>query len=113
MLDVRAHLDRLLHPGWIATTGADRLPDLRRYVDAIAHRVERAPKDPRRDESRLVLLQDLERRYRKVAADDVDGSVRTLLEELRVATFAQPIGAKGGPSEQKARKAIAALERGR
>jgi len=113
VLDVRAHLDRLLHPGWIATTGADRLPDLRRYVDAIAHRVERAPKDPRRDESRLVLLQDLERRYRPLAARDGDGSVRTLLEELRVATFAQPVGARGGPSEQKARKAIAALERGR
>jgi len=113
VLDVRAHLGRLLHPGWIATVGVDRLPDLRRYVEAIAHRVERAPKDPCRDESRLVLLQDLERRYRPLAASDVDGSVRTLLEELRVATFAQPIGAKGGPSEQKARKAIAALERGR
>ncbi|MFP5257276.1 MAG: ATP-dependent RNA helicase HrpA [Acidimicrobiia bacterium] len=106
VLDVRAHLDRLLHPGWIAVTGADGLPDLRRYVDAIAHRVERAPKDPRRDERRLVALQDLERRYRMLADRDVDGSVRTLLEELRVATFAQSVGARGGPSEQKARKAI-------
>jgi MFS family permease len=54
----------------------------------------RAPKDPRRDERRLVALQDLERRYRMLADRDVDGSVRTLLEELRVATFAQSVGAR-------------------
>jgi len=29
---------------------------------------------------------------------DVDGGVRTMLEELRVATFAQSVGAKGGAS---------------
>jgi len=113
VLDVRAHLNRLLHPGWIAHAGADRLPDLRRYVDAIAHRVERAVKDPRKDEARTLVVQDLERRYRSLAALDRDGSVRTLLEELRVATFAQAVGAKGGPSEQKVRRALADLERAR
>jgi ATP-dependent helicase HrpA len=111
VLDVQAQLARLLHPGWIATTGVDRLPDLRRYVEAIAHRLARAPQDPRRDEARLLVIQDLERAYAAVAARDVDGQVRTMLEELRVATFAQPVGAKGGPSEQKVRKALAALSR--
>jgi hypothetical protein len=32
-----------------------------------------------------------------------------MLEELRVATFAQALGAKGGASEQKVRKALATL----
>ena len=99
--------------GHRAHAGADRLPDLRRYVDAIAHRVERAVKDPRKDEARTLVVQDLERRYRSLAALDRDGSVRTLLEELRVATFAQAVGAKGGPSEQKVRRALADLERAR
>jgi ATP-dependent helicase HrpA len=109
VIDARAHLARLLRPGWIVTAGIDRLPDVHRYVRALEHRLARAPKDPRRDQARTVLLQDLERQYAAVAARDGDGAVRTLLEELRVATFAQPVGAKGGPSEQKARKALAAL----
>jgi len=111
VLDVRSHLDRLLHPGWIATAGADRLPDLVRYLEAERHRVERAPEDPRRDEARALVVQDLERAYAPLRARDVDGSVRQMIEELRVATFAQPVGAKGGPSEQKVRKALAALAR--
>ena len=109
VIDARAHLARLLRPGWIVTAGIDRLPDVHRYVRALEHRVARAGKDPRRDQSRTVLLQDLERQYVAVAARDEDGAVRTLLEELRVATFAQPVGAKGGPSEQKARKALGSL----
>jgi len=109
VLDARAHLDRLLRPGWIATAGLDRLPDVRRYLDALLHRLERAPSDPRRDQARIVVVQDLEREYARVRERDVDGSVRTMLEELRVATFAQPVGAKGGPSEQKVRRALAAL----
>ncbi|HEX4867827.1 MAG TPA: ATP-dependent RNA helicase HrpA, partial [Acidimicrobiales bacterium] len=113
VVDVQAHLTRLLHAGWIATTGVDRLPDLRRYLEAVAHRVARAPQNPRRDEARLVVVQDLEREYARLAARDLDGHVRTMLEELRVATFAQPVGAKGGPSEQKVRKALAGLSRGR
>ena len=44
-----------------------------------------------------------------MAGRDVDGSVRTMLEELRVTTFAQSLGAKGGVSEQKVRKALAGL----
>jgi ATP-dependent helicase HrpA len=109
VVDARAHLARLLRPGWITTAGVDRLPDVHRYLLALEHRVERAPRDPRRDQARIVVLQDLERAYRPVAACDLDGSVATMLEELRVATFAQPIGAKGGPSEQKVRRALAAL----
>jgi ATP-dependent helicase HrpA len=109
VVDVQAHLARLLRPGWIAVAGVDRLPDVLRYVRAIEHRLGKAITQPDRDRSRIAGIRSLEQEYARVASRDVDGRVRTMLEELRVATFAQPLGAKGGASEQKVRKALAAL----
>ncbi|MET0727294.1 MAG: ATP-dependent RNA helicase HrpA [Acidimicrobiales bacterium] len=109
VVDVQAHVSRLLHRGWIAAAGIDRLPDVLRYARALEHRVTKAPSDPARDRARIALLRSLEAEYRTVAEQDADGSVRTMLEELRVATFAQTVGAKGGPSERKVRNALAAL----
>jgi ATP-dependent helicase HrpA len=110
-VDVEAHLGRLLHPGWIAAAGLDRLPDVARYLRAEEHRVAKATSDPARDRARIPLVQALEQEYRSVAPLDVDGSIRWQLEELRVATFAQSIGPKGGPSAPKVRAALAALLR--
>jgi ATP-dependent helicase HrpA len=109
VLDARAHLDRLLHRGWIGAAGFDRLPDLARYLRALEHRVERARTQPDRDRRHLRTIQALEREYRLGAARDADGRVRAMLEELRVSTFAQSVGAKGGVSEAKVRAALAAL----
>jgi ATP-dependent helicase HrpA len=109
VVDAEAHLARLLRPGWITTAGVDRLPDVLRYVRGIEHRLGKAAAQPDRDRARARSIRALEHDYALVAARDVDGSIRTMLEELRVATFAQPLGAKGGPSEQKVRKALAAL----
>ena len=41
--DVRAQLKRLVHPGFIAGTGLARLPDVERYLQAAARRLERLP----------------------------------------------------------------------
>jgi ATP-dependent helicase HrpA len=109
VLDARDHLDRLLHRGWVSTAGFDRLPDLARYLRALEHRVEKARTQPERDRRHIAALRQMERDYRRVAPRDVDGRVRTMLEELRVSTFAQSVGAKGGVSEPKVRAAIANL----
>jgi ATP-dependent helicase HrpA len=109
VVDVQAHLARLLHTGWIMAAGVDRLPDVLRYVRAIEHRLGKAVAQPDRDRSRIAGLRALEQEYARLAGRDVDGRVRTMLEELRVATFAQALGAKGGASEQKVRKALAEL----
>ena len=110
VLDARAHLDRLLHRGWISAAGFDRLPDLARYLRALEHRVEQGPhaarpRPPphRRPPSARARLPARRRRATPPA------SVRAMLEELRVSTFAQSVGAKGGVSEPKVRAAIAAL----
>jgi ATP-dependent helicase HrpA len=109
VVDVRAHLSRLLHAGWISAAGVDRLPDVARYVRAIEHRLGKAVASPDRDRAHLRAVRALEREYAEIAHRDRDGAVRWMLEELRVATFAQSIGAKPGTSEQKARKALSAL----
>ena len=109
VVDARRHLDRLLRPGWIADAGHDQLPDVVRYLRALEHRVQRARTEPARDAQRLPGIQRLEHEYQRVAARDATGEVRTMLEELRVSTFAQSVGAKGGPSETKVRRALAAL----
>ena len=95
--------------GWIGAAGFDRLPDLARYLRALEHRVEKARTQPDRDRRHIAALQEMERDYRRVASRDADGRVRTMLEELRVSTFAQSVGAKGGVSEPKVRAAIAHL----
>ena len=64
----------------------------------------------------MVEVRPLEQRYTAfverlgrgpVGADVVDAGWQ--LEELRVAVFAQPIGAKGGPSPIKLTKQLATL----
>jgi len=109
VVDVQRHLERLLHRGWISTAGFDRLPDLARYLRALEHRVDKARTQPDRDRRPIAGLQELERAYRRVAGRDLDGRVRTMLEELRVSTFAESVGVKGGASEAKVRVAIEAL----
>jgi ATP-dependent helicase HrpA len=109
VLDVQAHLDRLLRRGWIADAGFDQLPDVVRYLRALEHRTRKARSQPDRDRRHIAALQALERDYRRVAARDTEGRVRTMLEELRVSTFAQSVGAQGGVSEAKVRAALAHL----
>jgi ATP-dependent helicase HrpA len=109
VLDVRAHLDRLLRPGWITDAGFDQLPDVVRYLRALEHRVDRARERPERDRQHIAALRALEQEYADVAPRDTTGEVRTMLEELRVSTFAQAVGARGGASEAKVRAALARL----
>jgi ATP-dependent helicase HrpA len=109
VIDAQAQMARLLRPGWITLAGVDRLADVARYMRALEHRLTKAVAQPDRDRSRLASVRALEQEYASLAWRDRDGSVRTMLEELRVATFAQSVGARGGPSEQKLRKALSAL----
>jgi len=109
VLDVQAHISRLLHRGWIAAAGLDRLPDVLRYVHGIEVRLDKAIAQPERDRARTSTLRALEQDYRSLAVHDVDGHVRWMLEELRVSTFAQSVGAKGGASEQKVRAELMRL----
>jgi ATP-dependent helicase HrpA len=114
--DARAHVDRLVRAGFVQRAGLARLPDVLRFVRGVEHRLERLAEDVQRDRRRMVEVRPLEQRYTAfverlgrgpVGADVVDAGWQ--LEELRVAVFAQPIGAKGGPSPIKLTKQLATL----
>ncbi|TFH20789.1 MAG: ATP-dependent RNA helicase HrpA, partial [Acidimicrobiales bacterium] len=114
--DANLHLGRLVHPGFVLGAGIERLDDIERYVRAITYRLEHLAGAHDRDRRRMADVLLLEQRYAnivdtagagKLPAELVD--VRWQLEELRVATFAQPLMVKrpGQPSVSAQR--IAAL----
>ena len=114
--DARAQLERLVRPGFVAASGAARLRDLVRYVKAIDHRLAKLPEDPPRDAARLRDVAALERRYiaflRRLHRDEITPEiveVGWLLEELRVATFAQQLGTAKSVSVTRLTKELAAL----
>ena len=95
--DVETQLVRLLVPGFATKHGVARLSDVRRYVEGAARRLERLPAAPGPDRDRMTAIQELETEWR--ARLDAwprdrplpDGlrEARWLLEELRMAQFAQ------------------------
>ncbi|MDP9407904.1 MAG: ATP-dependent RNA helicase HrpA, partial [Actinomycetota bacterium] len=110
--DVRAQVDALVHPGFVTATGPRRLPDLVRYLRAAEHRLEKLPRDPHRDRERMRRIQELSEHYRQVldrlppARRAAAGQVRWMLEELRVAFFAQPVGTAYPISEERVLRAL-------
>jgi ATP-dependent RNA helicase HrpA len=114
--DATAHLGRLVRPGFVVTAGTRRLPDVLRYVRGIEHRIDRLGGDVARDRRRMDEVVPLERRYaahlrtldrRPAGADVIE--VGWQLEELRVAVFAQSLGARGPVSPTRVARALAAL----
>ncbi len=117
--DANLHLGRLVHPGFVLGAGIDRLDDVERYVRALVYRLDHLAGAGERDRRRMADVLALERRYTdivdtagpgKLAPELVD--VRWQLEELRVATFAQPLMVKRpGQPPVSAKRIAAALAR--
>ena len=111
--DMRAQLDALVRPGFLRDVPAAALADYPRYLKALALRAERALRDPARDQARMLEIAPFADAVRDgVAAAPGDPGWQALrweLEELRVATFAQELGAKGGVSPKKFAARIALL----
>jgi ATP-dependent helicase HrpA len=114
--DARAQLERLTRDGFVRTAGPTRLADLVRYVKAIDLRLTKLPEAPQKDAANLREVAALERRYtgllRRTARQDVTAEmvdVGWMLEELRVAVFAQTLGAAKGTSAARVSKALVAL----
>jgi ATP-dependent helicase HrpA len=111
--DAAAHLSRLVRGGFVVTTGTRRLPDVNRYVRGIEYRLDRLAGEVARDARRMEDVVPLERRYAAFVNRSGSGpfgagvvDLGWRLEELRISVFAQPLGAKGGPSAAKIRRAL-------
>jgi len=107
--DMRAQLAALIYPGFVSQTGARHLPDLVRYLRAMSRRLEKAPDDLRRDAERTAAVHRVADAYEQVRRElaaagrsgDDDGTVRWMIEELRVSLFAQTLGTPVRVSEQR------------
>jgi ATP-dependent helicase HrpA len=115
--DMLGQVGRLVAPGFVARVGLARLLDLRRYLEGVRVRLDKVGSRPERDREQMGRVQALERAYESTRAalpperrDDPDVlGVRWMLEELRVSFFAQVLGTSGSVSEQRIRRALAAL----
>ncbi|HYN30792.1 MAG TPA: ATP-dependent RNA helicase HrpA [Dermatophilaceae bacterium] len=114
--DVRAQLDGLVRPGFVAAAGAGRLADLRRYLAAMLVRLDKAPGNAREPalqstvdavESAYADLLESLPEVRRGARDVRD--LAWMVEELRVSLFAQGLGTAYPVSEKRVRRAIAAV----
>ncbi|BFV58221.1 ATP-dependent RNA helicase HrpA [Kitasatospora sp. CMC57] len=118
--DVRLHLASLVHPGFVASTGWQRLPDLKRYLLAVDRRLEALPNHPQRDLLHLRKVQQVQDAYGELLAKVPAGrepsaevrAVRWMIEELRVSFFAQGLGTPTPISEKRILKAMEAAAAG-
>jgi ATP-dependent helicase HrpA len=112
--DLRRQMGGLLHRGFVAATGRRRLPDVVRYLRAMAHRLEKLPANAARDELWMRQVAAVSAEYEQLRAsvpgtgapDDPVTRIRWMVEELRVGLFAQVIGTPRPVSEQRVYKAI-------
>ncbi len=113
--DAAPQLARRVRPGFVVTTGPERLADVLRYVKAIDLRLAKLPEAPQKDQNNLRDVLALERRYtdllRRTPREAVTAGLVDIgwaLEELRVSVFAQQLGAARGTSPAKIAKSLAA-----
>jgi ATP-dependent helicase HrpA len=114
--DIRAQLEQLVYPGFVAGTGYRQLTELPRYLRGIETRLARVAGNVQRDAAHTADIQALEDEYDDaVAALARPGQpappalvrVRWMLEELRISYFAQELGTPYPVSEKRVRRALA------
>ena len=112
--DLERQLRRLVYPGFVTDVGARRLADLERYLQAADRRLDRLPAAAAADADRMRAIHELEREYRERLGAVAPGEplpaglneVPWMLEELRVAQFAQGVGTRGPVSSKRIRRAL-------
>jgi ATP-dependent helicase HrpA len=113
--DVRGQLAGLVGPGFVTAAGAQRLPDLARYLQAIVRRLDKLPRDPERDRGWMHRVGAVTQAYRKLPDQVVEGPapqrIRWMIEELRVSYFAQELRTPYPVSDQRIYQAIDELAR--
>jgi ATP-dependent helicase HrpA len=107
-LDVATQLGGLVHPGFVAATGAARLPDVVRYLRAALRRLDRLPDAVAADRDRMNAIHELEQEYRERGGRVAAPAVHWMLQELRVAHFAQGLRVHGKATAKQIRRELAA-----
>ena len=113
--DMHQQLEGLIYPGFLRQTPPDHLSHYPRYLRGLVIRAERALHHPARDRARILTLRPVMDAFAQVRAKQRDTphrwqAIRWDLEELRIATFAQELGARAGVSLPKLSQRLAALQ---
>ncbi|WP_434613241.1 ATP-dependent RNA helicase HrpA [Arthrobacter sp. A5] len=114
--DIKAQLELLLYPGFVARTGYAQLAMLPRYLSAIERRLEKLPTNVQRDGLNMAVIQRLEDEHDDAVSASVPGRnqrpdaalvhIRWMIEELRVSLFAVELGTAYPVSEKRIRTAL-------
>ena len=116
--DLRAHLDRLVFRGFLSVVPVERLEAYPRYLAAVERRMAKltsaSRKDRRRSNNLRRLWDQCQRRLSPLPMERREGEdvqkLRWMLEELRVATFAQDLGTEETISVERVESALASVE---
>lgn len=111
--DVKAQMENLVYPGFVAKTGYDQLVHLPRYLKAAQVRLTKLGPNLHRDNQLMLTVQDLEDSYDNAVKSLSAGTivpdalrrVNWMIEELRVSFFAQELGTAYTVSEKRIAKA--------
>ncbi|MDO5750757.1 MAG: ATP-dependent RNA helicase HrpA [Rothia sp. (in: high G+C Gram-positive bacteria)] len=111
--DVKAQVDDLVYPGFIAQTGYAQLIHLPRYLRAAQLRLEKLGPNLHRDNQLMLEVQDIEDAYDKAVSSLPPGTlvsdelraVDWMIQELRVSFFAQELGTAYTVSSKRIAKA--------
>ena len=100
--DLRAQLQGLFAPGFVASIPEAAWPRVALYLKAASIRLDRLPHKPQRDAEAMKQIQALAARL-----PGPFHPARWILEEWRIAQFAQELRANGSPTPAKIAAAIA------
>jgi ATP-dependent helicase HrpA len=112
--DVNHQLGLLIHPGFIAATGAGRLPDLVRYLNGHVARLQRAPAQIGVDRDRMHAIHAMEDEL-AAKAEALGGGpwpqhlidAFWLTQELRLVQLSPGVVSRQGASAKKVRRLLA------
>jgi len=110
--DVEMQLEELFHADFICDTPKEYFTEIPRYLNAIAERVEKYPRQAEKDKEWTKTLQRYQALYNQQyeflvkqnrVSDELE-RFRWLMEEFRVSLFAQSMGTREPVSEKRLQK---------
>jgi ATP-dependent helicase HrpA len=107
--DLREQHRRFIFAGFASHFPLARLKDLPRYLKAMRLRAERLQNDPRKDQTRMLVVRDFEAQLDRLApalSAERGSDIRYAIEELRVQLFAQELGTREPVSEKRVQKML-------
>ena len=116
--DIKSQLERLIFPGFACQVGEKKLPDLKRYLQALQKRLEKLPVNPNQDRLNTIELHELEQRYLALCKSMLSNEKENeslaelywMMEELRVSLFAQQLGTAYPISAKRVKQKLTELK---